>query len=109
MVTARQQRRRKEWEAKTYPRDPTLELSSALCSGRAPEGKKPKSGKTARRDETEHIPSACPDDSKNWFYLDFTGWPRFGSVRLRFVHGTVPVFGSDGSSLERVFLFQCSE
>ena len=34
-----------------------------------------------------------------------TGWPRFSSVRLRFVHGTVravPVFGSDGSSGERV-------
>ena len=33
-------------------------------------------------------------------------WRRFGSVRLRFVHGTVravPVFGSDGSLLERVF------
>ena len=33
-----------------------------------------------------------------------SGWPRFGSVRLRFVHGTVravPVFGSDGSSGER--------
>ena len=31
-----------------------------------------------------------------------------GSVRLQFLHGTVravPVFGADGSSLERVFLF----
>ena len=37
-----------------------------------------------------------------------TGWPWFRSVRLRFVHGrarTVPVFASDGSSLERVFCF----
>ena len=33
------------------------------------------------------------------------GWPRFSSVRLRFVHGTVrvvPVFGSDCSVVERV-------
>ena len=33
--------------------------------------------------------------------VQFSGWPRFGSVRLRFSHGTVravPVFGSDGSS-----------
>ena len=38
------------------------------------------------------------------------GWPRFGSVRLRFLHGTVravPVVGSDGSSLEGVLcMFQ---
>ena len=35
------------------------------------------------------------------------GWPRFGSVRLRFGDGTVravPVFGSDGSSKEGVFV-----
>ena len=34
-----------------------------------------------------------------------TGWLQFGSVPLQFVHGTaraVPVFGSDGSSGERV-------
>ena len=38
----------------------------------------------------------------------FSGWPRFGSVRLRFGDGTVravPVFGSGGSSKEGVFLF----
>ena len=37
--------------------------------------------------------------------LPITGRPRFGSVRLRFAHGTVRavlVFGSDGSSAERV-------
>ena len=36
-----------------------------------------------------------------------TGWPRFGSVRLRFGDGTVravPVFGSGGSSAKRVFV-----
>ena len=36
-----------------------------------------------------------------------SGWPRFGSVRLRFGDGTVravPVFGSGGSSKERVLL-----
>ena len=35
------------------------------------------------------------------------GWPRFGSVRLRFGDGTVravPVFGSGGSSGEGVFV-----
>ena len=35
-----------------------------------------------------------------------TGWPRFGSVRLRFGDGTVravPVFGSGGSSKKGVF------
>ena len=41
--------------------------------------------------------------------LIFPGWPRFSSVRLRLLSGTVraaPVFGSSGSSLERVsFLF----
>ena len=39
--------------------------------------------------------------------LDFTGWPRFGSVRLRFGDGTVravPVFGSGGSSKDGGFL-----
>ena len=36
------------------------------------------------------------------------GGTRFGLVRLRLVHGTVRAvpFGSDGSSLERDFLFQ---
>ena len=36
-----------------------------------------------------------------------SGWPRFGSVRLRFGDGTVravPVFGSRGSSKEGVFV-----
>ena len=36
------------------------------------------------------------------------GWPRFGSVRLRFGDGTVravPVFGSGGSSSEGVFVY----
>ena len=36
-----------------------------------------------------------------------SGWPRFGSVRLRFGDGTVravPVFGSGGSSKEGVFV-----
>ena len=36
------------------------------------------------------------------------GWPRFGSVRLRFGDGmvqAVPVFGSGGSSAQRVFLY----
>ena len=43
-----------------------------------------------------------------------TGWPRFGSVRLRFGDGTVravPVFGSRGSSIRRGVLcvsVQCS-
>ena len=35
------------------------------------------------------------------------GWPRFGSVRLRFGDGAVravPVFGSSGSSREGVFV-----
>ena len=39
--------------------------------------------------------------------VQITGWPRFGSVRLRFGHGmvrAVPVFGSAGSSKEGVFL-----
>ena len=38
----------------------------------------------------------------------FSGWPRFGSVRLRFGDGTVravPVFGSGGSSKEGVLVF----
>ena len=43
------------------------------------------------------------DSSKIVMYpiLFITGWPRFGSVRLRFGDGTVravPVFGSGGSS-----------
>ena len=42
----------------------------------------------------------------SWIHLKYVyaGRPRFGSVRLRFVHGTVravQVFGSDGSSGER--------
>ena len=39
--------------------------------------------------------------------VTFSGWPRFGSVRLRFGVGTVravPVFGSGGSSVEVFFL-----
>ena len=47
-----------------------------------------------------------------WAMVDaickITGWPRFGSVRLRFGDGTVravPVFGSGGSSKEEVFFF----
>ena len=39
--------------------------------------------------------------------LQNPGWPRFGSVRLRFEDGTVravPVFGSGGSSGEGVFV-----
>ena len=42
---------------------------------------------------------------KKVYVLFEPGWPRFSSVRLQFVHGTVrvvPVFGSDGSSGERV-------
>ena len=38
--------------------------------------------------------------------VPFSGWPRFGSVRLRFGDGTVravPVFGSGGSSKEGIF------
>ena len=42
-----------------------------------------------------------------------SGWPRFGWVRLRFMHGTVrtvPVFGSDGSRGEKGFsVFPYSE
>ena len=37
----------------------------------------------------------------------FSGWPRFGSVRLRFGDGTVravPLFGSGGSSKEGGFV-----
>ena len=40
-------------------------------------------------------------------FFQITGWPRFGSVRLRFGDGTVravPVFGSGGSSEEGVFV-----
>ena len=43
------------------------------------------------------------------FYEHISGWPRFGSVRLRFGDGTVravPVFGSGGSS-EEGFFFLC--
>ena len=47
--------------------------------------------------DVEKPPSAKPP---------FAGWPRFGSVRLRFGDGTVravPVFGSGGSSKEGGF------
>ena len=47
----------------------------------------------------------------SWFLVLKAEWPRFGSVRLRFVYGTVravPVFGSDGSSGERVYRYLSS-
>ena len=40
-------------------------------------------------------------------FATYSGWPRFGSVRLRFADGTVravPVFGSGGSFKEGVFV-----
>ena len=47
-----------------------------------------------------------------WCFVLCSGWPRFGSVRLRFGDGTVravPVFGSGGSSAKRGFsVFQHS-
>ena len=44
---------------------------------------------------------------QKYLFLQKAGWPRFGSVRLRFGDGTVravPVFGSGGSSKEVVFV-----
>ena len=46
--------------------------------------------------------------SKLLAILEFTGRPRFGSVRLRFGDGTVqavPVFGSGGSSAKKGVFF----
>ena len=51
-------------------------------------------------------PERRPEKPGDFTIRIFPGWPRFGSVRLRFAHGTVravPVFGSDGSCAERVF------
>ena len=52
----------------------------------------------------------CDCGTLSWITLlnvIVSGWPRFGSVRLRFGDGTVravPVLGSGGSSKEGVFL-----
>ena len=53
-------------------------------------------------------PKIIPQDSPSGNLCGkvlISGWPRFGSVRLRFGDGTVravPVFGSGGSSKEGV-------
>ena len=70
-----------------------------------------------RREESGMSREFCRDVPDTWVcsfkkFVLKTGWPRFGSVRLRFGDGTVravPVFGSGGSSKEGGFcVFQYS-
>ena len=58
---------------------------------------------------SSRCPSRCAihNGYRAWTFPQMTGWPRFGSVWLRFGDGTVqvvPVFGSGGSSKECLFL-----